>query len=122
MENGNQPATKADLQQLRSDTKQDLQQLRFDTKHDLEQLRSDTKQDLEQLRSEFHHGFDDLKEVFRDSQTELLKAFYSFTESNHQRVTQIEGNQATLIARVGTLEQRITELEKKINFPEHPTQ
>ena len=43
-----------------------------------------TKQDIEQLRSEFHHGFDELKEAFRDSQTELLKAFYSFAQSTRR--------------------------------------
>ena len=36
---------------------------------------------------------DRLVESVRDVQTELLKAFYSFTESNRQRVTQLEGNQ-----------------------------
>jgi hypothetical protein len=51
-----------------------------------------TKQDLAILRSEMNHQFDDLKETFRDSQTELLKAFYAFTESNRQRVNQFEGN------------------------------
>jgi hypothetical protein len=44
----------------------------------------------------------------------LLKAFYSFTESNRQRVGQLEGNQASLIARVGTLEDRLTDLERRI--------
>ncbi|MGA3017624.1 MAG: hypothetical protein ABSF62_10935 [Bryobacteraceae bacterium] len=53
MENGHEPATKADLQQLG-----------------------------EQVRSEFQHGFDDLKETMRDSQTELLKVFYGFADSN----------------------------------------
>ncbi|HMD70902.1 MAG TPA: hypothetical protein VKF41_06135 [Bryobacteraceae bacterium] len=55
MENGHEPATKQDIVAL--------------------------KQDMEQLRSEFHHGFDDLKEAMRDGQTEILKAFYSFAES-----------------------------------------
>jgi hypothetical protein len=34
----------------------------------------------------------------------------------------VEGNQATVIARIGTLEARLTELERKVNFPDHPTQ
>jgi hypothetical protein len=54
MENGHEPATKADLTQLG-----------------------------DQLRSEFQHGFDDLKETLRDVQTELLRAFYSFAQSTH---------------------------------------
>ena len=60
---------------------------------------------------------DRLIEAFRDSQTELLKAFYSFTESNRQRVSQVEANQASLITRVGTLEDRITDLERRIISP-----
>jgi hypothetical protein len=47
----------------------------------------------------------------------LLKAFYSFTESNRQRVSQVEANQASLITRVGTLEDRITDLERRIISP-----
>ena len=56
MENGHEPASKQDVELLRSE---------------MEQLRSET----EQLRSEFHHGYDDLKETMRDVQTEILRAF-----------------------------------------------
>ncbi len=66
MENGQEPATKQDVAEVR--------------------------QELAMSRSEMNHQFDDLKETFRDSQTELLKAFYAFTESNRQRVNQLEGN------------------------------
>ena len=52
MENGHEPATKADLKQLG-----------------------------DQLRSEFQHGFDHIKKTMRDVQTELLKSFYGFTET-----------------------------------------
>jgi hypothetical protein len=56
-------------------------------------------------------------EAFRTSQTELVKAFYSFTESNRQRVSQLEENQASLITRVGTLEDRLTDLERRLISP-----
>jgi hypothetical protein len=59
MDNGHQPATKQDLASVR--------------------------QEVAMLRSGMNHQFDDLKESFRDTQTELLKAFESFTESNLQR-------------------------------------
>jgi hypothetical protein len=80
-----------------------------------------TKQDLAEVRTEMKAMEDRLIEAFRDSQTELLKAFYSFTESNRQRVSQLEGNQASLITRVGTLEDRLTNLERKLITPP-PTQ
>ena len=108
--NGNEPATKQDLQlvgdQLRSE---------FRTMGD--QLRSEFRTMGDQLRSEFLHGFDDLKEAIRDSQTELLKAFYSFTTSYQERLTQGEVTDAAITKRLGTLEARVTELERKINFP-----
>ena len=88
MENGNQPATKQDLAEVRTEMENRMQAME-----------------------------DRLIEAFRDSQTELLNAFYSFTESNRQRVSQVEANQASLITRVGTLEDRITDLERRIISP-----
>jgi hypothetical protein len=72
---------------------------------------------VEQLRSEMNHQYDDLKETLRDSETKLLKAFYSFAESNHQRLAQVEGTTNGVIARLVTLETRILEVEKRLNMP-----
>src|SRR5215469_11786342 len=52
--------------------------------------------------------------------TELAKAFFHFTESNHIRATQLEANQATLIARISTLEARLTDLESASISPTYP--
>jgi 4-hydroxyphenylpyruvate dioxygenase-like putative hemolysin len=71
----------------------------------------------EQLRSEFQHGFDHLAEAIHESETRLLKAFYTFAESNQQRLTQVEGNATAVNARLATLESRITEVEKRLNMP-----
>jgi hypothetical protein len=79
-----------------------------------------TKQDVAEVRTEMRG--DRLIKAVRDSRTELLKAFYSFAESNHCRLVQLEGNQGALIARIGTLEDRMTDLERKVTFPNHPTQ
>lgn len=76
-----------------------------------------TKQDIAEVRTEMKAMEDRLIEAFRDSQTELLKAFYSFTESNRQRVSQVEGNQSSLITRVGALEDRMTDLQLRIITP-----
>lgn len=100
MDNGNEPATKLDIAEIRTEMK--AMEVRLD----------DRMKAME----------DRLIEAFRDSQTELLKAFYSFTESNRQRVAQLEGNQGALITRIGTLEDRMTELERRVIFPDHPTQ
>ncbi|HMD70901.1 MAG TPA: hypothetical protein VKF41_06130 [Bryobacteraceae bacterium] len=60
--------------------------------------------------------------TMRDIQTEILKAFYSFAESNRRRVVQLEVNQGALITRIGVLEDRMLELERKVNFPQQPPQ
>jgi hypothetical protein len=80
-----------------------------------------TKRDLqgvvEQLRSEMQHHYDDLKETIRDSETKLLQAFYSFAESNQQRLALVEGNTNAVIVRLATLETRLLEVEKRLNMP-----
>ena len=92
------------------------------TKQDITDLKAELKQDVVMVRSEFQHGFDDLKEAMRDIQTELLKAFYSFAESDQARLTQTERDSSGLKERIGILERRLTEVERKVNFPNHPTQ
>jgi hypothetical protein len=76
-----------------------------------------TRQDIAEVRTEMKAMEDRLIEAFRGSQTELLKAFYSFTESNRQRVSQLEGNQSSLITRVGALEDRMTDLQLRTITP-----
>jgi septal ring factor EnvC (AmiA/AmiB activator) len=95
MDNGHEPATKADL----------------------EQLRSEIKENAEQLRSEFHHGFDELKESLRDVQTELLKAFYSFAQSSEAKLKDAETSDTALRQRLTAVEMRLTEVEKRLNLP-----
>ena len=116
--NGKEPATKADVQeaavQLRSETKADIREA-------VDQLRSANKADIkdavEQLRSEMSHQYHDLVERIADSETKLLRAFYGFVESNQKRVTQIEENQHSVQSRLGSLETRIIEVEKRLNMP-----
>lgn len=87
------------------------------TKQDSASLRGEFKADREQLRAEIRHGFDDLKETLRDIQTEMLKAFYNFAETNNKRVAQNEVNEIANRSRIETLERRVTELEQRLNTP-----
>jgi len=68
------------------------------------------KQDLADLKAE-------LLEAIHDSETRLLKAFYAFAESNQQRQAALETNTVPLARRVSTLEERILEIEKRLNLP-----
>ena len=125
MANGNEPATKADLNQLGEKLGADLNRLEEKLGADLNQVRDQLRSEFQhglnqlgdQLRSEFQHGFDHLSESIHDSETRLLKAFYTFAESNQQRLSQVEGNTTAVIARLATLETRITEVEKRLNMP-----
>jgi ElaB/YqjD/DUF883 family membrane-anchored ribosome-binding protein len=111
MENSEQPATKQDIGQLRTELKQDIHE-----------LRTEMKQDGEQLRSEFQHAFDDLRETLRDVQTELRKAFYSFAQSTDAKLKETEIADIMLRQRLTAVEFRVTEIEKRINLPPQQTQ
>jgi septation ring formation regulator EzrA len=128
MENGDQPATKADLQdateRLRSEFRRAVEesaaQLHTEIQESAAELHTEIQESAAQLRSEFQHGFDDLKETFRDGQTELLKALYNFGTSIQQRMKQLEGDEAAIMSRLSTLEERVIQLERKANFPNQP--
>jgi len=100
--NGNEPATKADLAAVEERLDGKILQLRMDNG---------------QLRSEMNHHYNDLVERISDSETKLLKAFYSFADANQRRLVEIEGNEAALRTRVGSLETRLLEVEKRLNIP-----
>jgi hypothetical protein len=65
-----------------------------------------TKADIESLR-----------EQIRDSETRLLTAFCDFAKSNQQRLSALESSDASLSRRVGSIEDRLLEVEKRLNLP-----
>ena len=87
------------------------------TKADLEQLRSEMKELGDRLSSESQHAFDDLKETYRDGQTELLKAFYSYAQSTDLKLKDAQTSDIFLRERLNVLEARITDVEKRLNVP-----
>src|SRR5580704_7534040 len=107
MDNGNAPATKADLADL-------CQELKSELRLELTALEARLNERHEILRSEMAHGYHDLKESMRDMQTELLKVFYNFGVSNSKRLVEIEGNEASMRSRLATIEDRLTELERRV--------
>jgi len=80
-----------------------------------------TKGDLqgavEQLRSEMQHQFDELRETVRDSQTEILKAFYGYTQTTDAKLKENEQSDIALRQRLTAVESRILEVEKRLNMP-----
>jgi DNA anti-recombination protein RmuC len=106
MENGHEAATKRDISELRAELKQDMVE-----------LRAELKQDNEQLRSEAHHAYDDLKETIRDSQTEMLKPFYSFAQSIDTKLKESGPADMMIRSRLSAVESRVTDIERRINQP-----
>jgi hypothetical protein len=51
------------------------------TKGDLQDLEARQNERHEMLRAEMGHSFHELNETIREAQTELLKAFYNYTQS-----------------------------------------
>ena|SRR5258708_21770578 len=100
MDNRDAPATKGDLAAL---------------KGDLEDFRVEVNTRFEQ----FEHRMASLLE---EMQGHILTSIYRLAESSQQRLSQAEANQSSFNVRLGTLEQRLTELEKRFGLPPQRTQ
>ena len=103
----NAPATKGDFRDLEARL-QDLD-ARQNERHEM-------------LRAEMGHSFHELRETIVDSQTALLKAFYNYAQSTDLKLNDSATSDANLRERLSVVERRITELERKVEFPDHPTQ
>jgi len=92
MKNGSEPATKADL------------------KEGINSLRVELKGDMTALREE-------LLQAIHDVETNLLRAFYSYTEATQKHFSDLDKSDSSLRDRMGALETRLLEVEKRLNFP-----
>jgi len=79
--------------------------------------KGDLRGAVDQLRAEMNHQYNGLVQRIAGSEMKLLQAFYSFAESNQQRIALVEGNTTAVIARLATLETRLLEVEKRLNMP-----
>ena len=110
----NEPATRADLEALetRLDGKIGALETRLDGKMGALEARFEGKLDAVEQRI-----LDRVGELVHDSETRLLQAFYGFAEATNKRFNQIDGNVGIFLNRLGTLESRVLELEKRLNIP-----
>lgn len=99
----NAPATKGDLADLRDE-------LMFEIKGESSGLRAEFKSEISGLR-------DELVEVIRDSQTEVLKALYGFSQTIQERFRQVDASETAFRNRLATVEERLLEVEKRLNMP-----
>jgi len=77
-----------------------------------------TKQDVDEAVSGLRN---ELLAAMKASESKLLQALYGYAESNRLRLSQQEAEMASLMARLGVLEDRLLMLEKRLNLVE-PTQ
>lgn len=96
------PATKSDLQLVKSEPTDEIQSLEGCTQTRLEPLVSEKRDWLSDIR---------------DSQAELLKVIYSFTQNDSRHSVEFEGSEAALRGRLGIIEDRLLEVEKRLNIP-----
>jgi hypothetical protein len=101
------------------------------TKRDLEQLKTELMAEVDRklagLKAELEQKMDDkfaaLQEMIRDNQTELLRAFLPFQEAVSVRFrhleTTVSNNDLAVKMRMDYLERRLMEVEKKL-FLEPP--
>ena len=76
--------------------------------------KADLKEGLDGLRAE-------LLQAIHDMETRILKAFYAYTEATQKHLADLDRSDGSMRDRMGALEVRITEIEKRINFPPTPT-
>ncbi len=93
------PATKGDLADLRTELKGDIAGLRIELKNELVSQK------------------DELIEAIRDNQTEVLKAFYGFSQTIQERFKQSDDAETAIKRRMATLESRVLEVEKRLHMP-----
>jgi hypothetical protein len=79
--------------------------------------KADLQGAIEQLRSEMQHQYDDLKETMRDVQTEILRAFYGYTQTTDAKLKESEQSDVALRQRLTAVESRVLEVEKRLNMP-----
>ena len=102
------PITRAEMVELFASQKAELTA-------DMAALKTELKADMAAQKQEILDG---VQEQLRDSQTEILKAFLPYQESNNLRLRVVETNlsntDAVLTARMAVLERRLQEIEKKL--------
>ena len=110
MNNAHEPATRQDLADFRNELVEAIQESRTITKNDIGAVRNDIKNDLRTVR-------DEVIQAIAGAETRVLKAFYTFAEANQKRVAGIESGEMAMRSRIGSIETRLLEVEKRLNMP-----
>jgi hypothetical protein len=101
-ENGNQPATKADLKALET---------RFDQKIEDLEVRMDNRFLANEHRME---------QLLLEQEGRMMTSLYRLLESGNLRLTQNKRETAAIKERLGLLEGRVLDLERRRDTPPKP--
>ena len=108
MDVNEEPITKKDLAAAVEPLASKIEEM----KQDMAQLRAEAKQNMAQLRVEVKHDMadlgDKLTEAIRDSQTEVLRAFYNWARPIEVRLNRTD----EIATRLSWIEERIAALER----------
>ena len=104
----NAPATKSDISAVKADISQVNKRI------------DDVNERLDILRSEVNHGYADLKEGLRDIQTEMLKAFYNYSQTTDLKLRDHDAADHMARQRLSVLESRVTDIERRLLMPPEP--
>lgn len=114
MSNGDdRPATKKDLNELRTELNGNMAQLRTELNGNMDQLRTELNGDMAQLRTQLNGNMDrlreDLVEQMRDMQTEVLRAFHGWASPIEIRLRALPNMEERLVL----LEERVSAIERR---------
>ena len=98
--NGDTPATKQDLAKLKDEI--------------LAAMREGEVRLEARLKDEL---LGEMRKLVYDAETHLLNAFYGFAESNRKHLAELDREDGSLRERLGAIEGRVLEIEKRLNFP-----
>ena len=106
-DNGSKPATIDDLDKLKVVL---LEAMGKQSEELREEFRRELREAMGKQREE-------LLEAIHDAETRLLKAFYAYAESAQKHFSELDHSHASLGDRLGSLEGRMLEVEKRLNMP-----
>jgi hypothetical protein len=115
------PATKGDLEDLETRLKGEISGVETRLKGEISGVETRLKGEISgvetRLKGEMSEAEARLTEKMRDMQTELLHAFYGFTESVQSRFKAQDDTESGLKHRLTVLEGRLLEVERRLNMP-----
>jgi len=115
-------ATKADLQETESRLRSEMGEMEGRLRSE---ITSSVEASEERMKAHFEGQLDahdvrmeeKLGRMIHDTETRILQAFYGYAEATTKHLTQIDGNMALFFGRLGSLETRMLEVEKRLHIP-----